>query len=71
MVGDVGTAYLNAKIPRDDPEKTLYMIIDEAVAEIMIKEDPSFTPFQRHDRSLLVRLDKALDASVEGLVQSH
>ena len=47
MVGDVGTAYLNAKIPRDDPEKTLYMIIDEAVAEIIIEKDPSFAPFKR------------------------
>ena len=32
MVGDVGTAYLNARMPSDDPAKRIHMTIDPATA---------------------------------------
>ena len=58
MVGDVGSAYLNADMPMDKPDKILYMSIEHDVANEIVKQDNSFAAFQRRDGSIVVRLDK-------------
>ena len=65
MVGDVGSAYLNASIPMDKPDKILRMYIDKNVANAIIKQDKSFAPFRGHNGGLMVRLDKALYGCIE------
>ena len=65
MVGDVGSAYLNANMPMDKPDKILHMYIDKNVTDVIIKQDKSFAPFRRHNGGLVVRLDKALYGCIE------
>ena len=38
MVGDVGSAYLNANMPMDKPDKILHMYIDKNVADAIINK---------------------------------
>jgi hypothetical protein len=49
MVGDVGSAYLNALMPRGSLDKTLYMLIEPEVAKVIIRQDASFLPFKRRN----------------------
>ena len=65
MVGDVGTAYLDAKMPTDDPSKRIHMTIDPVIARIIITKEPSFQAFVTRDGGLLVALDKALYGCIE------
>ena len=60
MVGDVGTAYLTAKMPTDDPSKRIHMTIDPVTAQ-----EPTFKSYLTRDGSLLVALDKALYGCIE------
>jgi hypothetical protein len=60
MVGDVGSAYLNALMPRGSIDKTLYMLIEPEVAKEIIRQDASFLPLQRRNGGLVVILNKAL-----------
>jgi hypothetical protein len=41
MVGDVGSAFLNALMPRGDQSKTLYIAIEPDVAREIIRQDRS------------------------------
>jgi Reverse transcriptase (RNA-dependent DNA polymerase) len=65
MVGDMGSAYLNALMPRGNIDKTLYMLIEPEVAKEIIRQDPSFLPFQRRNGGLVVILHKALYGCIE------
>ena len=65
MVGDVGSAYLNADMPMEKPDKILHMYIDKNVADAIIKQDKSFEYYRRHNGGLVVRLDKALYGCIE------
>jgi Reverse transcriptase (RNA-dependent DNA polymerase) len=65
MVGDVGSAYLNAAMPTDNPDKILYMLIEPDVSREIIRQDKSFLPYQRRNGSLVVRLNKALYGCIE------
>jgi hypothetical protein len=65
LVGDVGSAYLNASMPMDDPIKILCMLIEPDVAREIIKQDKAFAPFQRRNGSLIVVLNKALYGCIE------
>ena len=65
MVGDVGSAYLNARMPMDNPDKILHMIIARDVADEMIRQDKSFETYRMHNGSILVRLNKALYGCIE------
>jgi Reverse transcriptase (RNA-dependent DNA polymerase) len=64
MVGDVGSAYLNAAMPTDNPDKILYMLIEPDVSREIIRQDKSFLPYQRRN-GLVVRLNKALYGCIE------
>ena len=65
MIGDVGSAYLNASMPMDDPTKILYMSIEPDVANEIIRQDGTFAPFQRTNGTLVVQLNKALYGCIE------
>ena len=65
MVGDIGTAYLNARMPMNNPDKILHMVIAKDVADEIIRQDKSFEEYRKHDGGLLVRLDKALYGCIE------
>jgi hypothetical protein len=65
MVGDVGSAYLNALMPRGDQSKILYMAIEPDVAREIIRQDRSFLQFQRRNGVLIVILNKALYGCIE------
>ena len=65
MVGDVGSAYLNAKMPTDIPDKILHMFIAKDVTDEIIRQDSKFAPYRRPDGGLLVRLNKALYGCIE------
>jgi Reverse transcriptase (RNA-dependent DNA polymerase) len=64
MVGDVGSAYLNA-LMWGNQDKVLYMSIEPEVAKEIIRQDPSFLPFQRRNGGLVVILNKALYGCIE------
>ena len=65
MVGDVGSAYLNADMPKEKLNKILHMFIDKNVADAIIKQDKLFECYRRHNGGLVVRLDKALYGCIE------
>jgi hypothetical protein len=37
IVGDLGSAYLNARMPMDKPDKILHMVIESDVADEIIR----------------------------------
>jgi hypothetical protein len=53
MMGDVGSACLNAVMPTDDPAKILYTFIEPDVANEIIRQDNTFKPFQRANGTFL------------------
>ena len=60
-----GTAYLNARMPMDKPDKILDMVIAKDVADEIIKQDKSFAKYRKPDGGLLVRREKALYGYIE------
>ena len=71
MVGDVGTAYLNASMPTDDPDKVIHMRIEGRIAEVITKVDPTFAKFINPDGSMIVRLVKALYGCIQSAKLWH
>ena len=65
MVGDVGTAYLNARMPDNDPNKAIHMSIDSRTATIVVEQDPTFKRYLTKEGGLIVRLDKALYGCIQ------
>ena len=65
MVEDVRSAYLNAKMPLDKPDKILHMLITKDVADEIVRQDKSFAAYRMHNGSILVRLNKALYGCIE------
>ena len=61
----IGSAYLNAAMPKKDPKKLVFMRITKEVASILTEIEPAFKPFTAHDGTLVVELDKALYGCVE------
>ena len=59
---DIGGAYLNTDINRDD----IFMILDKDVTVITVNHMPELKPFVRRNGTMIVRLRKAL----YGLIQS-
>ena len=71
MVSDVGSAYLNAKMPLDKPDKILHMMINKDVADEIVPQDKSFAAYRMHNGSILVRLNKALYDCIESAKLWH
>jgi Reverse transcriptase (RNA-dependent DNA polymerase) len=65
MVGNVLSAYLNARMPLDNPDEILHMIIETDVADEIIRQDKSFSKFRMKNGNILVRLNKALYGCIE------
>ena len=65
MVGDVGSAYLNAHMPLDNPDKILHMIVESDVADEIIRQDESFGKYRMRNGNILVRLNKALYGTIQ------
>ena len=57
---DIGSAYLNAAMPKDDPSKLVFIRIQLDIATLIYKLDSQFAQFRAHDESLVVELDQAL-----------
>jgi Reverse transcriptase (RNA-dependent DNA polymerase) len=53
---DIGSAYLNAKMPKDDPSKLVFILTDI---------DPTYKKFLRPNGSIIVELDQALYGCIE------
>ena len=62
---DIGSAYLNAKMPKDDPSKLVFMAIASNMADILIDLDPSYKRYQRANGTIIVELDQALYGCIE------
>ena len=62
---DIGSAYLNASMPKNDPAKLVFMRISKEVSQIMTELDKMFLPFINVDGSLIVELDRALYGCIE------
>ena len=65
MVGDVGSAYLNANMPMTNPEKILHMIIESDVADEIIRQDKSFGKYRMRNGIILVRHYVSYDDSIQ------
>lgn len=62
---DIGSAYLNASMPKTNPSKLVFMRISKEVSEIMVGIDKNFARFTHTDGTLVVELDKALYGCIE------
>lgn len=62
---DIGSAYLNAKMPKDDPSKLVFMAIASNMVDILIDLDPSYKRYQRANGTIIVELDQALYGCIE------
>ena len=65
VVTDISCAYLNARMPKTDPDKIVIMRINALITSMLVKSDPSMAEFIGKDGSLLVELDRALYGCVE------
>ena len=57
---DIGSAYLNALMPKTNPDRLVFMRISKEVTAIMVGVDATFLPFVHQDGTLVVELDRAL-----------
>ncbi len=64
---DIGSAYLNASMPKTDSKKLVFMRISkEVTARFILNEiKPDFAPYTNTDGTLVVELDKALYGCIE------
>jgi hypothetical protein len=62
---DIGSAYLNALMPKTDPSKLVFMRISKEVSQIMANIDNTFTRYINADGTLVVELDRALYGCIE------
>ena len=68
---DIGSAYLNALMPKSNPNKLVFMRISKEVAAIMVGVDSTFTPFIHQDGTLIIELDRALYGCIESALLWH
>ena len=60
VTADAGCAYLNAKMPKQDPEKLVFIRIDSDITALLVEVDSNMLPFVRKDGSIIAELNKAL-----------
>jgi Reverse transcriptase (RNA-dependent DNA polymerase) len=65
---DIGSAYPNARMPKDDPSKLVFMAIAPIISDILVDIDPSYKAFLRPNGSIIVELDQALYGCIESAV---
>ena len=57
------SAYLNARMPTDNPDKILHMVIESDVAEEFIRQDKSFGRFRMRNGN--IRLNRAFYGTIQ------
>ena len=62
---DIGSAYLNALMPKTNPSRLVFMRISPEVTNILLDIQPSFRECMNPDRTLVVELDRALYGCIE------
>ena len=65
VTADIGCAYLNASMPKTDPDKLVFIRIPPHIAAMLVKVDPRMHQYLRTDGSLVAELDRALYGCVE------
>ena len=65
---DIGCAYLNASMPKSNPDKAVYMRISPEIATFLIKIDPAMQPYLMKNGCITVELDQALYGCIESAV---
>ena len=65
VVTDVTCAYLNAAMPKSNPDKLVFVRIDAFITSMLITVDPSMKKFVTISGTLIVELDKALYGCIE------
>ena len=65
VTADIGCAYLNATMPKNDPDKLVFIRIPPHIAAMLVKVDPKMRKYLRTDGSLVAELDRALYGCVE------
>ena len=68
VTADVGCAYLNARMPKHDPEKLVFIKIDPDIATLLVEVGSNMLPFVRTDGSIIAELNKALYGCIESAV---
>jgi histone deacetylase 1/2 len=61
VTADVPVAYLNA----DNSRHNISMVLDPDTATAIIRLDPSYAPYRRSDRTIVVRLNRAIYGCIE------
>ena len=64
---EIGSAYLNALMPKSNPNKLVFIRISKEVAAIMVGEDSTL----HQDGTLVVELDRALYGCIESALLWH
>ena len=64
-VTDVACAYLNARMPKNNPEKLVFLRIDSFITPMLLKADPSLQPFVSPSGTITVELNRALYGCIE------
>lgn len=62
---DIGSAYLNAMMPKDNINELVLMANAPNIAEILIEIDSGYEKYQRPNGSIIVELDQALYGCIE------
>ena len=68
VTADVGCAYLNASMPKHDPEKLVFIKIDPDVATLLVEVGSSMLLFVRKNGSIIAELNKALYGCIASAV---
>jgi heat shock protein HspQ len=62
---DIWSAYLNAKMTKDDPSKLVFMAIAPMIVGILVDIDPTYKAFLRPNGSIIVEVEQALYGCIE------
>ena len=68
VTADVGCAYLNAKMPKNDLTKLVHIKIEPDIATMLIEVDTTMIPYVRKNGSIIAELNKALYGCIESAV---
>ena len=56
----VASAYLNARMPKKNPEKAVFLRIDPFITPMLLKVDPSLQPHASPGGTIMVEFNRAL-----------
>ena len=65
IVTDVTCAYLNARMPKDNPEELVFLRIDPFITPLLLKVNPSLQPYVTSGGTIVVELNRSLYGCIE------